>query len=165
MKKILTDFRDFVVRGNVVDLAVGIIIGSAFSAVVNSVVDNLMMPPLGLLFGNADFGDLFILLRQGEEPLPAGATLEMAQEVGAVTLNYGQFITDIISFLLLALGVFLIIKSIQSLQKSVQKEKPDEEQEPTEKNCPFCQKTIPIKASRCPYCTSKLTQTEGVGNA
>jgi len=161
LKKILKDFRDFIARGNVIDLAVGIIIGSAFSTVVNSVVDNLMMPPLGLLFGDADFQDLFIVLKQGQEPLASGATLEMAQEMGAVTLNYGQFLTDIFSFLILALGVFLIIKGIQSLQKSVQKPTSEEKKEPTEKDCPYCQKSIPIKANRCPYCTSQLTQSKG----
>lgn len=159
------DFRDFIARGNVVDLAVGIIIGSAFSSVVNSVVNNLLMPPLGLLFGNADFQDLFVVLRQGEQPLPSGATLEMATEMGAVTLNYGQFITDVISFLILALGVFLIIKAIQKIQKTVQKPEAEEEKPPTEKDCPYCQKSIPINAKRCPYCTSQLAQTEGGSNA
>lgn len=165
LRKMLKDFRDFIARGNVIDLAVGIIIGSAFSTVVNSVVDNLMMPPLGLFFGNSDFQDLFVVLRQGEEPLPSGANLEMAQEVGAVTLNYGQFLTDVISFLVLALGVFLIIKGIQSLQKTVQKPAAEEKKEPTEKDCPYCQKSIPIRANRCPYCTSQLTQTKGGGHA
>jgi large conductance mechanosensitive channel len=165
VKNLLKDFRDFIARGNVVDLAVGIIIGSAFGQMVNSVVDNLMMPPLGLLFGNVDFKDLFVVLKQGETPLPAGATLEMAGEIGAVTLNYGQFITDVISFLILALGVFLIIKGIGSLQKTVQKPKPEEPQEPTTKDCPYCQKSIPVNATRCPYCTSKLTQTVNGSNA
>ena len=165
MKKLFKDFRDFIARGNVVDLAVGIIIGSAFSTVVNSVVDNLMMPPLGLLFGNTDFQDLFVVLRQGEEPLTGGETLEMAREVGAVTLNYGQFITDLISFLILAIGVFAIIKGIQSLQETVQKSEAEEKPEPNEKDCPYCQKTIPINATRCPYCTSHLTQTASGKNA
>jgi large conductance mechanosensitive channel len=160
VKKLFKDFRDFIARGNVIDLAVGIIIGSAFSTVVNSVVENLLMPPLGLLFGNVDFQDLFLVLRPGEAPLPAGATLEMAREAGAVTLNYGQFITDLISFLILALGVFIIIKAIQSVQKP----EPEVKQEPTEKDCPFCHKSIPIKANRCPYCTTHLTQTTGNEN-
>lgn len=155
MKSFFKDFRDFIMRGNVMDLAIGIIIGSAFSAVVNSVVDNLMMPPLGLLFGNTDFGDLFIVLRPGQEPLPPGATLEMANEIGAVTFNYGQFLTDLISFLILGFGVYLIVKGIRSF------EKPEEEEEkaPTEKDCPHCQKSIPVKASRCPYCTSRLEES------
>lgn len=150
MKKFFNDFKAFIMQGSVVDLAIGIIIGSAFSAVVNSVVDNLLMPPLGLLLGNADFQDLYIVLKQGESTLPAGATLEMAREVGAVTFNYGQFLTDFISFILLGLGVFLIFKGLRSLD---QKEAPEQ---PTEKDCPYCQKAIPIKASRCPFCTSQL---------
>lgn len=158
MKKLFKDFKDFISRGNMIDLAVGIIIGAAFSSVVNSIVNNLLMPPLGLLFGNTDFSDLFVILRKGTEELPAGATLEKAAEVGAVTLNYGQFITDLISFLLLAVGVFLIVKAFQKLQNSVKK--PDDEmEEPEEKTCPYCQKSISIKASRCPFCTSTLETT------
>lgn len=156
MKKLFKDFKDFISKGNVIDLAVGVIIGGAFSTIVNSVVDNLMMPPIGLLFGNADFSDLFIVLKQGSEALPEGATLEMASEVGAVTFNYGQFITDVISFLLLALGVFLMVKGIKSLQRKAEKEKEEKPVEKTEKDCPFCKKSIPIEAVRCPYCTSEL---------
>lgn len=156
MKKLFKDFKDFISKGNVIDLAVGVIIGGAFSTIVNSVVDNLMMPPIGLLFGNADFSDLFIVLKQGSEELPEGATLEMASEVGAVTFNYGQFITDVISFLLLALGVFLMVKGIKSLQRKAEKEKEEKPAEQTEKVCPFCKKSIPIEAVRCPYCTSEL---------
>jgi len=151
MKKLFQDFKEFIMRGNVIDLAIGVIIGSAFGAVVTSVVNNLLMPPLGLLLGGADFKNLFVVLRQGEQALQPGATLEMAREVGAVTLNYGQFISDFINFLLLSLGVFLIIKGIKSLQKPK-----DEPVKPTEKDCPFCQKAIPIKATRCPFCTSEL---------
>lgn len=156
MKKLFKDFKDFISKGNVIDLAVGVIIGGAFSTIVNSVVDNLMMPPIGLLFGNADFSDLFIVLKQGSEALPEGATLEMASEVGAVTFNYGQFITDVISFLLLALGVFLMVKGIKSIQRKAEKEKEEKPVEQTEKDCPFCKKSIPIEAVRCPYCTSEL---------
>ncbi len=160
MKKIMNDFREFITRGNVVDLAVGIIIGSAFSTVVNSIVNNLMMPPLGLLLGNAKFQDLFIVLKQGEVPLSSGATLQMAQEVGAVTFNYGQFLTDMISFLILALGVFLIVKGLRTIEEQA-KEPVVEEQAPTEKDCPFCLKQIPINATRCPYCTSHLESELG----
>lgn len=158
MKKMLNDFKGFIARGNVIDLAVGIIIGSAFSALVNSVVNNIVMPPIGLLVGNSDFSDLFVVLRQGDQPLPPSATLKMASEVGAVTWNYGQFITDLLSFLLLALGVFLIIKAIQAMQDQAKQLKGEEEKEarPTEKDCPYCQKSIPIDATRCPYCTSQL---------
>jgi large conductance mechanosensitive channel len=158
MKKLLTDFRDFIARGDVMDLAIGIIIGSAFSTIVNSVVNNLLMPPLGLLIGNVDFQDLFIVLKQGQSPLPADATLQMAQEVGAVTFNYGQFLTDVISFLILALSIFLIVKGLQSLKGKMEEPAEEEAAEPTEKDCPFCLKAIPIKATRCPYCTSQLKE-------
>lgn len=162
MKNLIQEFRDFITRGNAIDLAIGIIIGSAFSAVVNSIVDNLLMPPFGVILGNVDFQDLFIVLRQGEQALPPNSTLEMAKEVGAVTWNYGQFLTDLISFLLLGLGVFLIVRGINKLNKkmseikesTLKEEKETEEQ--TEKDCPFCQKLIPINAIRCPYCTSQL---------
>jgi len=152
MKKLFNEFKEFISRGNVIDLAIGVIIGGAFSTIVKSMVDNLLMPPLGLLFGNVDFADLFVVLKQGSEAIPDGATLEMAKEVGAVTFNYGQFITDLLSFLLLALGVFLIVKAINALQR----EKEEPEAEPTEKDCPFCKKAIPVEATRCPFCTSKL---------
>jgi len=152
MKKLFNEFKEFISRGNVIDLAIGVIIGGAFSAIVKSMVDNLLMPPLGLLFGNADFADLFVVIKKGSQALPDGATLEMAKEVGAVTFNYGQFITDLLSFLLLALGVFLIVKAINSLESK----KEETSKEPTEKNCPFCMKAIPVEATRCPFCTSKL---------
>lgn len=152
MKKLFNEFKDFISRGNVIDLAIGVIIGGAFSTIVKSLVDNLLMPPLGMLLGGADFSDLFIVIKQGSEKLPNRATLEMAAEVGAVTFNYGQFLTDVISFLLLALGVFFIVKGINALQR----EEEQQPAEPTEKDCPFCKKAIPIEASRCPFCTSTL---------
>ncbi len=160
MKKLFKDFQEFITRGNVIDLAIGIIIGSAFSSVVNSVVNNLLMPPLGLLIGNVDFQNLFVVLKQGQSALPAGATLQMAKDVGAVTLNYGQFLTDLISFLLLALGVFLIVKGISVLREKLtaSEEKPPA---PAEKDCPFCYKSIPIEATRCPFCTSHLENAAG----
>ncbi|QRN83807.1 large conductance mechanosensitive channel protein MscL [Chloroflexota bacterium] len=156
MKKLLTDFRDFVARGDVMDLAIGIIIGSAFSAIVNSVVNNLLMPPLGLLIGNVDFQDLFVVLKQGQTALPADATLQMAKDAGAVTFNYGQFVTDVISFLILAFVIFLMVKGLQTVKAKVAKAEAEAKAEPTEKECPFCMKSIDIKASRCPYCTSEL---------
>jgi large conductance mechanosensitive channel len=157
MKKLLYEFKAFISRGNVIDLAIGIIIGSAFSALVNSIVTNLLMPPFGLLLGNVNFQDLFVVLKQGETKLPAGSTLQMARDVGAVTWNYGQFITDVISFILLALGVFFIVKAITKLKAAVAKQAAEEESaEPAEKQCPYCFTNIPIKAVRCPNCTSQL---------
>ena len=161
MKKLINDFKDFISQGNVVDLAIGIIIGSAFSTIVNSVVENLLMPPLGLLLGNVDFTDLYIVLKQGEQKLPPGTALQMARDAGAVTFNYGQFLTDLVSFLILALGVFFIVKGINSLQENIKKPEAAEGEAPTEKECPFCQKVIPINASRCPYCTSHLEDSIG----
>jgi large conductance mechanosensitive channel len=152
MKKLFNEFKEFISRGNVIDLAIGVIIGGAFSTIVKSMVDNLLMPPLGLLFGDTNFADLFVVLKRGSEAIPDGATLEMAKEVGAVTFNYGQFITDLLSFLLLALGVFIIVKAINALQR----EKEEPEAQPTEKDCPFCKKAIPVEANRCPFCTSNL---------
>ncbi len=162
MKKLFSDFKEFISRGNVIDLAIGIIIGSAFSTLVNSIVTNLLMPPFGLLLGNVNFQDLFLVLKQGETALPAGSTLQMARDIGAVTWNYGQFITDIISFLLLALGVFFIVKSITKLKTAVKKPAGDAPAEPTEKECPFCFTNIPIKAVRCPNCTSQLENSRKI---
>ena len=160
MKGLFTEFKDFISRGSAIDLAIGIIIGGAFSAVVNSIVDNLLMPPLGLLLGNVDFQDLFILLRQGEQALPSNPTLEMAKEVGAVTFNYGQFLTDLLSFIILGFGVFLIVKAINKLRAVTDAEEDQEPQEPTEKDCPYCKISIPVNATRCPFCTSQLTEAE-----
>lgn len=150
MKKLLKDFKDFISKGNMIDLAIGVVIGGAFSSVVNSIINNLLMPPLGLLIGNVNFSDLFVVLKGGES-LPDGATLQMAKDAGAVTFNYGQFITDLISFVILAFAVFFIVKAVQKL-----KQEEEVPAEPTEKTCPFCQKAIPINATRCPFCTSNL---------
>lgn len=156
MKKSFNEFKVFISRGNVIDLAIGVIIGAAFSALVNSVVNNLLMPPLGLLLGNVNFQDLFIILKQGETLLAKDATLQMARDAGAVTWNYGQFITDVISFILLALGVFVIVKTINKLQSAIEKPEETALPEPEEKDCPFCFTRIPVKAVRCPHCTSQL---------
>jgi large conductance mechanosensitive channel len=160
LKGLFTEFKDFISRGSAIDLAIGIIIGGAFSAVVNSIVDNLLMPPLGLLLGNVDFQDLFIVLRHGEQALPPNPTLEMAKEVGAVTFNYGQFLTDLLSFIILGFGVFLIVKAINKLRAVTDAEEDQEPQEPTEKDCPYCKISIPVNATRCPFCTSQLTEAE-----
>jgi len=153
MKNFIQEFKDFISRGNAIDLAIGLIIGSAFSVVVNSIVDNLIMPPFSLLLRIANFQDLYIVLRHGEHPLPTNATLAQARELGAVTFNYGQFLTDFISFLLLGLGVFLIVKGINRLNKKmneikekVTKEEENKEEEEQEKDCPFCLQSIPLKS-------------------
>jgi large conductance mechanosensitive channel len=145
------DFREFVLRGNVVDMAVGIIIGAAFGTIVKSLVDDIIMPPVGLLLGGVDFANLFVLLGEGS-PGPPYASLVDAHAAGAVTLNYGVFINAVISFLIVALVVFLLIRSINRMRR--EDEAPPAE--PTTKECPYCLSTIAIKATRCAYCTSEL---------
>jgi large conductance mechanosensitive channel len=145
------EFKEFAVRGNVVDMAVGIIIGAAFGTIVKSLVSDIIMPPIGLLLGNVDFSNLYAVLKQGTVAGPY-ASLADAQAAGAVTINYGAFINTIISFIIIAFAVFLLIRSINRLKRK--KEEPAAE--PTTKTCPFCQSAIPIKATRCPFCTSEL---------
>jgi large conductance mechanosensitive channel len=148
---ILKEFKEFAMRGNVVDMAVGIIIGGAFGTIVKSLVSDVLMPPIGLLIGGVDFSDLFLTLRDGATAGPY-ATLEMAQKAGAVTISYGLFINAVISFLIVAFAVFLLIKALNKLQR----EKAEPAAEPTTKECPHCFSTISIKATRCPQCTSEL---------
>lgn len=145
------EFKEFAMRGNVVDMAVGIIIGGAFGTIVKSLVSDVMMPPIGLMLGGVDFSDLFLTLKDGATAGPY-ATLAMAQKAGAVTISYGLFINAVISFLIVAFAVFLLIKGLNKLQR--EKEQPAAE--PTTKDCPFCFSAISIKAKRCPNCTSEL---------
>ena len=145
------EFKEFAMRGNVLDMAVGIIIGASFGTIIKSLVDDIIMPPIGLLLGNVNFADLFIILKQGTAAGPY-PTLAAAQEVGAVTLNYGLFINTIISFLIVAFAIFLLIRSMNQLQRK--EEAPPAE--PTTKECPHCLSEVPLKATRCAYCTSEL---------
>jgi large conductance mechanosensitive channel len=147
----LKEFKDFALRGNVLDMAVGIIIGAAFGTIVNSLVNDVIMPPIGLLLGGVDFANFFILLKAGS---PAGpyASLADARAASAVTMNYGLFINAVISFLIVAFVIFLLIRNVNRLKR--QEEAPPAE--PTTKGCPYCLSTIPIKATRCAYCTSEL---------
>jgi large conductance mechanosensitive channel len=147
------DFKEFAMRGNVVDMAVGIVIGAAFGSIVKSFVDDVLMPPIGLLLGNVDFANLFITLKEGSKAAGPYASLAAAKAAGAVTLNLGIFINTIISFLIIAFAVFLVIKGINRMNR--EKEAPPAE--PTTKECPFCFTTIPLQASRCPHCTSQLS--------
>ena len=147
----LKEFKEFAMRGNVVDMAVGIIIGAAFGTIVKSLVADIIMPPIGLLLGNVDFSNLFVVIKSGSMAGPF-ASLAEAQKAGAVTINYGMFINTIISFIIVAFAVFLIIRSINNLKRT--EEAPPEE--PTTKECPHCLSTIPIKATRCAYCTVEL---------
>ena len=141
----LKEFKEFATRGNVFDLAVGLILGSAFGKIVTSFVNDLIMPPIGLLIGGVDFSNLFINL-SGEEY----QSLAEAQAAGAPTLNYGLFISTIIDFLIVAFVMFLIVKQYNKMKR------PAVAAEPTTKDCPFCHTSIPIQASRCPNCTSQL---------
>lgn len=152
----LKEFRQFIMRGNVVDMAVGIIIGVAFGAVVTSLVSDVIMPPIGLLVGNVDFTNLFVVLKNGS---PAGpyASLADAKATGAVTINYGVFVIAIISFIIIAFAVFMIIRYVNRLRYQMDRQKEEAAQaEPTTKECPYCLSSIPLKASRCPQCTSQL---------
>jgi large conductance mechanosensitive channel len=145
------EFKEFAMRGNVVDMAVGIIIGAAFGTIVKSLVDDVIMPPIGLLLGSVDFSDLFVTLKEGATAGPY-LTLAAAKEAGAVTLSYGAFLNTVISFLIVAFSVFLLVKGMNSLKRK--EEAPAAA--PTTKECPYCFSTIPIKATKCPYCTSTL---------
>lgn len=147
----LKEFKEFAMRGNVVDMAVGIIIGAAFGAIVGSLVADVLMPPIGLLLGKVDFSNLFVVLKEGTVPGPF-ATIAAAKQSGAVTLNYGLFINTIISFLIVAFAVFLVIRQINKLKKKL--EAPAAA--PTTKECPYCYSAVAIKATRCPFCTSTL---------
>jgi len=146
----IKEFREFALRGNVIDMAVGIIIGVAFGAVVKSLVDNVLMPPLGLLLGKVDFSNLFVVLKAGS---PAGPyeTLVSAQEAGAVALSYGVFVNAVVSFVIVAFAVFLLVRQINRLKRT--EETPAA---PATKDCPYCLSTIPVKATRCAFCTSEV---------
>jgi large conductance mechanosensitive channel len=143
------EFKEFAMRGNVLDLAIGIIIGGAFGTIVKSLVDDVLMPPIGLALGNVDFSDLFLLLKEGTKGAAPYATLAEAQQAGAVTINYGLFINAIITFLLIAFAVFLVVRAANRLR-------PQPAAAATAKDCPFCRMAIPIGATRCPQCTSEL---------
>ena len=148
----LKEFKEFVMRGNVLDLAVGVIIGAAFSAIVKSLVNDILMPPIGLLLGSVDFTNLLLVLKAGNPGAPY-ATLADAQAAGAVTINYGVFVNSVVSFVITAFAIFLVVKAVNQLKR---KESPAPPSEPTDKECPYCFTKIPIKASRCPHCTSQL---------
>ena len=151
MKGIIGEFKKFIMRGNVIDMAVGIIIGGAFTKIVNSMVADVLMPPLGLLLGQVDFSNWFIVIKNGANGAQHYATMEAAQAAGATTLNLGLFLNAVISFLIVAFCVFLLIKAINKLNTK--------EEAPvtiTTKKCPFCCSEIPLAATKCPHCTSEL---------
>ena len=151
MKKFMKEFKEFAMRGNVMDMAIGVIIGGAFGKIVTSLVNDLCMPLLSLLTGGMNVSSMFVLLGKAPEG-EVIKSIEEAAEKGIATFNYGNFIQTVIDFILVALCIFLVIKGINKLKK-----KPEEKPaDPTTKKCPFCQSEIDIKATRCPHCTSEI---------
>ncbi len=143
----LKEFKEFAIKGNAMDMAVGIIIGAAFGAIVKSLVDDIIMPPIGLLLGNVDFSDLFIVLKNGKDAAATYATLAQAKAAGAVTLNYGAFINVIVSFIIISFAVFLLVKAMNRFRKAA---------EITTRDCPYCLSSIPKKAIKCSHCSSEV---------
>lgn len=149
----LQDFKAFIMRGNVVDMAVGVVIGASFGGIVKSLVDDVIMPPIGLLLGRVDFTNLYLTLRDGAVPGPYAALAE-AKKAGAVTLNLGLFANTVINFLIVALAIFLVVRAVNRLRDMQKAKEPVEAA--TTRECPFCASTISLKAVRCPNCTSQL---------
>lgn len=149
MKKMMEEFKKFALKGNMIDLAVGVIVGGAFNSIVTSLVNDIFMPVLSLFTGKLDFANWFIAL-DGNKYM----TIAEAQEAGAATLNYGNFISGVINFVIMAFVVFMLVKGINRLRK----EEPAKPAAPTTKKCPFCKTDIPLEATKCPHCTSTLEQ-------
>lgn len=152
-KGFAAEFKKFIMRGNVIDLAVGVIIGGAFQAIVKSLVDDIIMPVVGLATKGIDFTNWFIALDGNKYE-----TLELAKEAGAATLNFGSFISAILNFLIMALVIFIFVKAINTVAEKARK--PEAPAEPTTKKCPYCKSEISIEATRCPNCTSQLEEAE-----
>ncbi len=151
MSKFVEEFKTFIMRGNVVDLAVGVIIGGAFQKIVTSLVNDIVMPCISLITGGVNFKDWFISLNGTEY-----ATLAEAQEAGAATLNYGVFITEVLNFLIMAFVIFCLVKTLNAIADKTKKPVEEVAAEPTTKACPYCMSEIAIEATRCPHCTSEL---------
>jgi large conductance mechanosensitive channel len=150
MKKIWNEFKEFAIKGNAVDLAIGVIIGAAFGSIINSLVKDLLMPPISLLTGGLDFSNKFVVLRAAKDGSAAFNTSADALKAGAITWNYGNFVTLMINFLIVAGAVFLLVRAINKLRQPTEKD-------PDKKECPACAMQIPIKATRCPHCTTELS--------
>jgi len=150
------EFKKFAMRGNVVDMAVGIIIGGAFGTIVKSIVADVIMPPIGLMLGGVDFSNLFVVLKAGADAPGPYAALADAQAAGAVTINYGVFLNSVISFVIVAFSVFLLVKGMNKAQEATARKEEAAPAAPTTKECPQCCSTIAIAAKRCPNCTSQL---------
>lgn len=143
------DFKAFMMRGNVLDLAVAVVIGAAFGVVVKSLVDDIIMPPIGLALGHVDFSNLYVLLKDGTKSAGPYASLADAKAAGAVTLNYGIFVNNVVTFLIVALAIFLIVRAAGKVR-------PKPAAAPTTRPCPYCTMEIPVAATRCPHCTSEI---------
>jgi large conductance mechanosensitive channel len=148
--RLFDEFKTFAMRGNVVDLAVGVVIGAAFTGIVNSLVKDVIMPPIGLALGNVDFSSLMVTLKDGAKAAGPYSSLAEAKAAGAVTINYGVFINSVVSFIIVAFAVFLLVRAANQLKPV------DAAAAPNTKDCPFCRMAIPIGATRCPQCTSEL---------
>ncbi len=144
--KLIKEFREFAIKGNAIDMAVGIVVGAAFGKIVDSLVKDILMPPLGMILGQVDFSNIFLVLYDGKVPGPY-ATLDAAQKAGAVTVNAGIFINVLISFLIVSMAVFLLVKAMNQVRGTAA---------PDTRPCPFCTSKISIKATRCPHCTSAI---------
>jgi large conductance mechanosensitive channel len=151
MKKIWNEFKEFAIKGNAVDLAIGVIIGAAFGSIISSLVKDLIMPPISLLTGGLDFSNKFVVLRAAKDGSTAFNTPADALKAGAITWNYGNFVTLVINFLVIAGAVFLLVRAINKLRQPTEKE-------PDKKECPACGMDIPIQAKRCPHCTTELSE-------
>jgi large conductance mechanosensitive channel len=152
------EFKKFAIRGNMVDMAVGFTVGVAFSAIARSLVDDIIMPFVGLLFGDSQFNDFYILLREGAGQPGPYLTLVDAQAAGAITVNLGLFINTILTFLIIAFVMFFVVRGMNRLESQLDELTDVEEKpgEPTDRDCPYCFSSVPLQASRCPYCTSEL---------
>lgn len=146
----LNDFKKFIMRGNVVDMAVGIIIGAAFGSIVKSLVADVIMPPIGVLLGGVDFTNMYLVVKEGTSAIPEGSSLEVAKATGAAVISYGVFINFVINFLIVGFAVFMMVRVISKMQKAPQPA------DPTTKECPECLSTIPVKATRCANCAVEV---------
>lgn len=155
----LKEFKKFILRGNLVDLAIGFTVGAAFSTVARSLVNDILMPPIGYLMGKTDFSNLMLVLKEGSTSPPYSSP-EQAQSLGAITINWGLFVNNVLALLIVALSMFLVIKAFNRLEGQIGqisgKKETDKPEEPSSKKCPYCLSNIPYRATRCPECTSKL---------
>lgn len=159
MKKFAGEFKEFIMRGNVMDMAVGVIIGGAFQAIVTSLIDNIIMPLIGLITGGMDFKEQFVILKLPEGVEAADVTsFDKAKELGVNVFGYGAFITAVINFLIMALVIFMLVKAINKIANARKKEEPEEE--PTTKKCPHCCEEVNINATKCPHCTGDIPEEE-----